>query len=665
MIWPFNKIFKRNMSIADAWLFKMGQPVYTKWTVQKAVEEGYKVNAWVFRSVYLIAKAISQVHWVVGDKDGAPLENHYLSKTFKNPHPNISRQDVFELIAAWLELAGNSYLKKVKAGGKTLELWPVSPDRLAPVPAKNIDEWVLGYALDRKRGVKFKPEEIIHHKFFNPANPLLGIAPLEAAARAVDVDNEQQDWNKAAMQNRGVIDGVMSFKRDFDDQDQVDKISKRINESTAGAANARKIKIVGSEAKYQRMGLNPAEMDFGNSRKFNREEIFITFGVPPVYAGVTEAATLNNYKTSELIFWFQTVIPLLDDLKDTFNNSLSDELSENEKIVYDLSKVRAIREAMLEWTETASKLHTMGVPFSQLNNSFEFGFDEFDGWDESYVKMNNASITVDERSRLNVMEMQKHIDDTLKNYKNTRNALLGEKFTLIERRDTNAEQEKIDKKAEGPVKDIFYNMLQQQQTAIFKNLSEKNVLKVIADSKGPWEAELEKLYLDIAGDFGSNMVVEQRKISNALNQALISFFESESTILTEVSNISETTTNLVLLHIANGVDQGLSTGDIQQAIIDSGAFSPERSLMLSRTLTGSAANLGQLTSAQLSGATHKTWSTSGFEVRDSHKKVDGEKVKIDETFIVGGEKARYPLDNNLSPAEKCNCRCTLTYSIED
>jgi HK97 family phage portal protein len=257
----------------------MEQPVYTNWTLQKAVKEGYKINGWVYRSVFLISKAISQVAWQVTNEDGEPIEKHYLSGVLNRPNDNISRQDLFELITSWLLLAGNSYLKKVTVQGKTAELWPISPDRLAPVPSKQIDEWLKGYALDQKQRVEYEPLEIIHHKFFNPANPLLGIAPLEAAAKTVDIDNGQQDWNKAAMQNRGVVDGVMAFDRNFDTQDQVDKIAERLNESIAGPKNARKIKVVGSNAKYTRMGLTAVEMDFGESRKFNRDEIFIIFGM--------------------------------------------------------------------------------------------------------------------------------------------------------------------------------------------------------------------------------------------------------------------------------------------------------------------------------------------------------------------------------------------------
>ena len=625
------RILLRNMAIADQWITKMGQPVYTNWTIEKAVTEGYKVNGWVYRSVFLIAKAISQVEWVVINKEGEHLPDHHLSKLFKKPNPNISRQDIFELITAWLELAGNSYLKKVIAGGKTVELWPISPDRLAPVPAKKVDEWIKGYVIDQKVKDLLEPNEVIHHKFFNPANPLLGIAPLQAAAKTVDVDNAQQDWNKSAMGNRGVVDGVMSFDRTFDSQDAVDKVSERLNESSAGSKNARKIKVVGSNAKYTRMSLNPVEMDFAASRSFNRDEIFIIFGIPPAYAGSQESSTYNNFTISELIFWFQTVIPLLNDLKDTFNLSFADELGDNETLSHDLSKVAAIRRAMVEWTETATKLHEMGVPFEQLNQIFEFGFDKFEGWDKTYVKTAKATTIQPEEKRKN-------------------------KYTLVEKRAEFDEKKEIVSLSEGPIKDIIFNLLDKQREDIFKNLTESNVKAVIKRSISDWETEFNKIYIDVGVEFGSKLVVEKRTIEFGIEEKLTEHLEETGDLLREVSLINEVTSDKILGWIEEGAEQGYSVAQLQQAITDTGLFSPDRALAIARTETGTAANLGQITAATISGADKKTWSTATFEARDSHQKMDGVTVDIDKPFTVGddNESAMYPMDINLSAGERVN-----------
>jgi len=86
-----------------------------------------------------------------------------------------------------------------------------------------------------------------------------------------------------------------------------------------------------------------------------------------------------------MIFWVQTIIPLLDDLADAFNHSFRDELGPNETIEYDISNVPAMREALYSKVETAKMMHNMGVPFDALNSLFGFGVDEFDGWDVSHV----------------------------------------------------------------------------------------------------------------------------------------------------------------------------------------------------------------------------------------------------------------------------------------
>ena len=105
------------------------------------------------------------------------------------------------------------------------------------------------------------------------------------------------------MQNRGVLDGMFTFDRDITDSGMFDLYRQKLKEMLSGWRNARTPGVIGSNAKYQRLSLSPAEMDFITSRKFNREEIFIIFGVPPQLAGVQESSTYNNYAVSMRIFW--------------------------------------------------------------------------------------------------------------------------------------------------------------------------------------------------------------------------------------------------------------------------------------------------------------------------------------------------------------------------
>lgn len=59
----------------------------------------------------------------------------------------------------------------------------------------------------------------------------------------------------------------------------------------------------------------------------------------------------------------------------------------------------------------------------------------------------------------------------------------------------------------------------------------------------------------------------------------------------------------------------------------------------------------------------KRWlSSHDTKVRETHAIADGQVVAADQHFFVGGERAMYPGDPALSPAESVNCRCTALYS---
>ena len=637
------RIFKRNYSLAQVQNLRSPTPIYTNWKLFKAVKEGYKSNVSVYRAVNLIVKNLTSVPWSVKE-DAETLTEHHLTKLFNFPNQSISNNDLWELFYSWLELAGNAYGLKIKIDGRTEELWPISPDRLAPMQGVNIEEWIVGYMLDKnnkKTKREFDPSEILHLKFFNPANPYLGIAPLQAAAKTVDVDNDQLDWMKSTMQNMGVPSGVFTFERPFESLDDADAISKVLNKKYSGKQNAKKLAVLGGNAKYHRTSLTPIESDFSGSRKDNRNEIFIAFGIPPQLGGSQESSTYNNFEVSILIFWFSTLIPILDDIKAGLNFSFKEELLPGEKICYDLSGVQAIRKAMLDRAETAEKLFKMGVPFEQVNRIFEFGVEEFEGWEKSYVNLRGG----------NTLEDPEELDSR---------SLL----TLVEYRSTT--EEEIEKTAIKQSKKIK-KLLSVQEKLIFEAINKDEGLdsEIILDGTlDKWKEEYTKLFIDTGVEFGKKIVVEERQAEDPLTKAIKTYLEEEVVVLTELSFINKTTSDLITKHVLEGVQEGYSSSEIQQAISDSGIFSDIRALRLSRTITGNAANLGQLLGAQQTGANKKTWITAGFDVRDTHAALEGVTVDINSTFNVGGFPGRYPLDNRLPPGERVNCRCSLSYSIE-
>lgn len=650
------QIEKRHLAGSEFFLTRVAQAVWSAWSVRKAVKEGYQANGWVYRAVSLIAGEASSVPWVVFGPKNEMLWDHPVSRLMREPNPHWTRQQLIELLVDWLELAGNAYMKKVRgADGMTAELWPVSPDRIAPIPSADPSRWIDGYEIIDEKGVRrrsqdFTPENVIHIRLLDPSNPYGGISPLGAAARSVDLDNSQQDWNVATMQNRGVPDGVFTFKQPLD-EGQGKSITQRLKERFFGVKKAREPIVIGSDATYHRLSLAPVEMDYIASRKLNREEIFGIFGVPPQLAGAQDVSTYNNFATSNRVFWETTILPLLDRIRDALQMALAAELGPGETIGPDLSNVRALQESEADKVAIIERYARIGVPFSQLNDRFELGFTPWDGWD----KPRTAGVTISARA-----------DD---DGESREWAVLP-----LERRNIADEMAARDRYAEGPFAAAIADVLAAQRQAVFAAMDDQGDVREAAKlHRDEWHAVLLKGMTDIGlaagaavldGVRGKSPRLEHRDgYSPELIEAVERFLSEQGVILRELSLIEETTVRTILEQVVYGVENEMTIAQIQQAILDTGVFDAERALRIARTEAATAMGSGQLAAGELAGATRKTWVTSVFETREIHAARDGEAVGIAERFSVqsGSVGPRFPGDPEIAADDRINCRCAMSF----
>lgn len=659
-------IEKRNMAASDAFMLVGPQQAqWSEWTVRKAVKDGYKASSWVYRAVSIIASNAASVPWVVYGADNEAIWTHPVSKMLAKPNPNFSRGDFFFLAFAWMALAGRAPLRRVDGlRGMPSELWPISPDRIAPKPSADPTKWIDGYEIIDGRGIKrlsedYTVDNVLYPKLIDPANPYDGISPLMAASRAADLDVSAQDWNVAVMQNRGVPEGLFSFKRNLDES-LVKAILRRIKERWSGISHAREPMVIGDEATYTRLSLSPVELDYLETRKFSREEIYIVYGVPPQLGGSQESSTYNNFATSNRIFWEGTVIPTyLSPVKDVLSSSFAGQLSPGQWIGYDLSNVAAMTENETERATTAKIYVDMGVPMEQVNEKFELGLKPWDGWDKpAPIKGQAGQQPADAGQRSKP------------------------RLLAFERRNLETEMASRDAYAEGPLQAAIAHLLDEDRKAVFAALETGGeAAEAAKESRKAWQAVIQQGYTTVAYDAAARMMEGQRgapmadlerramqqpedTVQQAINEALA----EESIILSEISFISSATVDVIVAQVVHAVENGLPVSTIQQALTDTGIFSPERALRIARTVSGAAMGVGQMTAGHMAGATHKVWHTGGINVRDWHSARAGEKVKIDGRFSARAGSSvgpRYPCDPQVSGADRINCKCAMSFAIED
>ena len=121
----------------------------------------------------------------------------------------------------------------------------------------------------------------------------------------------------------------------------------------------------------------------------------------------------------------------------------------------------------------------------------------------------------------------------------------------------------------------------------------------------------------------------------------------------------------ILDALTDGIDDGLSGPEVADKINEMlGGNADSQAMSIARTESTGLLNSGADTVRDsLVAAGHdiiKEWSALDDDsTRETHAEADGQQRPQGDDFDIGGEPAAYPGDPRLSPAERCNCRCTV------
>jgi hypothetical protein len=177
-------------------LIALESPGRARWTPRDyaaLAREGYIGNAIVHRSVKLVAENAAACTFLAYE-DAAERDLHPLLKLLARPNPRQDGASFFEALYAHLLLAGNAYIEAVAIDGQgavgVRELYALRPDRMRVVPGP--DGWAEAYEYTAAgRTVRFEQDAplppILHLAAFHPLDDHYGLAPLEAAAVAVEL----------------------------------------------------------------------------------------------------------------------------------------------------------------------------------------------------------------------------------------------------------------------------------------------------------------------------------------------------------------------------------------------------------------------------------------------------------------------------------------------
>ncbi len=285
----------------------------------------YGEVGWLFAVVSRIAEGVSEAKWrlysVNPKGERTLIYNHAVLDAIEFTNPFQTWQEFIELHQIYMGLTGECFwiINKNRLG-EPQELWIAPPDKMSVVPSKT--EFVAGYIYQiGSEKIPLTREEVIHHKLPNPTNPYRGLGPAQALVIDLDSELYAGKWNRNFFYNSARPDGILAFEGMLSEE-QFDRLKKQWGERHEGVSRAHKIGLLEGGGKYQQIQFNAKDMDFKGLRLLNRDNILGIYGMPLSVMGITENVNKANAEAGDYTFARWLVKPRLNRIKNKLNEQL-------------------------------------------------------------------------------------------------------------------------------------------------------------------------------------------------------------------------------------------------------------------------------------------------------------------------------------------------------
>lgn len=198
-----------------------------------------------------------------------------------------------------------------------------------------------------------------------------------------------------------------------------------------------------------------------------------------------------------------------------------------------------------------------------------------------------------------------------------------------------------------------------------KNI-DKWINKILFDQKRQNE-----ILVEVAGDMYRDNITNGAEAVARLMGVSVSEILASAPVVEFISKrsfvmlaVNETTTADLRKTLREGIESGEDLGQIRERITNVYDEAQDfRAETIARTEVGSAQNFGRNTEMENQKVKNKVWIAIFSNTREAHVEADGQIVRVDEAFVVDGERLEFPGDPAGSPGNVINCQCSVSPTL--
>jgi HK97 family phage portal protein len=609
--------------------------------------------------------------------------NHPIVELFRHVNNrSTTYQHILETFLS-LELTGNAYWELTPKGppkrrtllGAVEELWHLRSERVRVVPSST---GIRGYLYEvNNRKIAFNAEEILHIEYPDPNNDWYGVSPLRAAFRSL-LGNELIDkHHNAFLKNEARPSAVVMMESDLINEHQMKTLARTWEELYSGPENSGRTILLPKGRSYTPITIPPKDMELLETKKLNRDDIMIAYGVPPMFFNVMDRATFENARTQVLIFWENTVIPRMKLFTDTLNEILLPRLGYPEVIAeFDTSDVAVFRELEQERARSNATLIDKGVlTINEVRTSM--GFEPVEWGDQWWGPFNLVPLTdgpstgpappngngTGEEAMLNDAALSSLLfgSDTLSDIAQA--VLEGIRPTLRIPSKTSESSGGLDTDPAPPAaQERTSGTTEGASTLGPVTKTEVDINAVLNGFELPFDhpelLAMKTIFKGIISAHGAQALLAL-DIGIAFNAEAVPVLEFLSTkTITFANAIHQTAAEAVRSALLEGMSNGENLRDLTRRVDEVFDGRKKNARAVARTETTGTANAGATEAYKQAGLKKHRWvavnAGADPDTREEHADMHNEVRALNEPFSNG---LMFPGDTSGDPASFINCRC--------
>lgn len=278
--------------------------------------ETYGTDPVIYPMVRRLAEAVGSLEWKLWerapsglDEDRKPVLNHPIIDLIEEPNKFMTFGQIVEAGQQHSDLTGETNIVVGKLPGVKfpLDLWPIRPDRLEPVPDpyEFLKGWVYQIGNDK---VPLENDELLRAILPSPLDPYRGMGPIQALMRELDAQRYGKEWQSQFFQNSARPGGIIEIPTRLGGT-QFDEMRMRWSEQHKGLSKAHRVAILENGAKWVETAFSLRDLQMAEMEAVGTDKKLIAFGFPKAVLGIVEDVNRANAEAGEYLFAKWLVLP--------------------------------------------------------------------------------------------------------------------------------------------------------------------------------------------------------------------------------------------------------------------------------------------------------------------------------------------------------------------